>query len=171
MEQYRIALNKLDDIAKGQDIRLRHLENGYHLKSSCFDWVIPFFEERLKRRLKNTYDVRTRLRILSLFLSFIEAQNAKKLEDISINHIAAAFEASTDQNHFRSTIREFLSFAAENGWMPTNLSCFVPKFDVIEAYLPFTVQMILKPVWHLSTVLRRVANVHMQYYLFAPGWD
>ena len=57
MEQYRIALNKLDDIAKGQDIRLRHLENGYHLKSSCFDWVIPFFEERLKRRLKNTYDV------------------------------------------------------------------------------------------------------------------
>ena len=31
--------------------------------------------------------------------------------------------------------------------------------------------MILKPVWHLSTVLRRVANVHMQYYLFAPGWD
>ena len=63
MEQYRIALNKLDDIAKGQDIRLRHLENGYHLKSSCFDWVIPFFEERLKRRLKNTYDVRTRLRI------------------------------------------------------------------------------------------------------------
>lgn len=55
MEQYRIALNKLDDIAKGQDIRLRHLENGYHLKSSCFDWVIPFFEERLKRRLKNTY--------------------------------------------------------------------------------------------------------------------
>lgn len=127
MEQYRIALNKLDDIAKGQDIRLRHLENGYHLKSSCFDWVIPFFEERLKRRLKNTYDVRTRLRILSLFLSFIETQNAKKLEDISINHIAAAFEASTDQNHFRSTIREFLSFAAENGWMPTNLSCFVPK--------------------------------------------
>ena len=127
MEQYRIALNKLDDIAKGQDIRLRHLENGYHLKSSCFDWVIPFFEERLKRRLKNTYDVRTRLRILSLFLSFIETQNAKKLEDISINHIAAAFEASTDQNHFRSTIREFLSFAAEHGWMPTNLSCFVPK--------------------------------------------
>ena len=127
MEQYRIALNKLDDIAKGQDIRLRHLENGYHLKSSCFDWVIPFFEERLKRRLKNTYDVRTRLRILSLFLSFIETQNAKKLEDISINHIAAAFEASTDQNHFRSTIREFLSFVAENGWMPTNLSCFVPK--------------------------------------------
>lgn len=127
MEQYRIALNKLDDIAKGQDIRLRHLENGYHLKSSCFDWVIPFFEERLKRRLKNTYDVRTRLRILSLFLSFVETQNAKKLEDISINHIAAAFEASTDQNHFRSTIREFLSFAAENGWMPTNLSCFVPK--------------------------------------------
>ena len=59
MEQYRIALNKLDDIAKGQDIRLRHLENGYHLKSSCFDWVIPFFEERLKRRLKNTYDVTT----------------------------------------------------------------------------------------------------------------
>ena len=85
MEQYRIALNKLDDIAKGHDIRLRHLENGYHLKSSCFDWVIPFFEERLKRRLKNTYDVRTRLRILSLFLSFIETQNAKKLEDISIN--------------------------------------------------------------------------------------
>lgn len=64
---------------------------------------------------------------MSLFLSFIETQNAKKLEDISINHIAAAFEVSTDQNHFRSTIREFLSFAAENGWMPTNLSCFVPK--------------------------------------------
>ena len=84
MEQYRIALNKLDDIAKGQDIRLRHLENGYHLKSSCFDWVIPFFEERLKRRLKNTYDVRTRLRILSLFLSFIETQNAKKLEDSTL---------------------------------------------------------------------------------------
>ena len=132
MEQYRIALNKLDDIAKGQDIRLRHLENGYHLKSSCFDWVIPFFEERLKRRLKNTYDVRTRLRILSLFLSFIETQNAKKLEDISINHIAAAFEASTDQNHFRSTIREFLSFAAENGWMPTRAdapdACAVARY-------------------------------------------
>lgn len=77
MEQYRIALNKLDDIAKGQDIRLRHLENGYHLKSSCFDWVIPFFEERLKRRLKNTYDVRTRLRILSLFLSLLRHKTRK----------------------------------------------------------------------------------------------
>ena len=127
MEQYRIALNKLDDVSKGHDIRLRHLENGYHLKSSCFNWVIPFFEDRLKQRLKSDSDIRTRLRILSLFLSFIETQNAKKLEDISINHIAAAFEASTDQNHFHSTIREFLCFAAEMGWMPTNLSCFVPK--------------------------------------------
>lgn len=33
MEQYRIALNKLDDIAKNQDIRLRHLRNGYQLKT------------------------------------------------------------------------------------------------------------------------------------------
>lgn len=127
MEQYKIAMNKLADVAQGQDIRLRHLENGYRLESSCFDWVVPFFEDRLKKRLKNAYDVRTRLRMLSIFLSFVEAQHISKLEDISIDHIAAAFEASTDHPHFHSAICEFLCFAAEMEWMPTNLSCFVPK--------------------------------------------
>lgn len=118
MEQYRIALNKLDDIAKGQDIRLRHLENGYHLKSSCFDWVIPFFEERLKRRLKNTYDVRTRLRILSLFLSFIETQNAKKLEDISINHIAAALKRPQTRTTFAVQSASSLALLRKMGGCP-----------------------------------------------------
>lgn len=127
MEQYRIALNKLADVAQGQDIRLRHLENGYHLESSCFDWTIPLFEDRLRKRLKNVYDVRARLRVLSIFLSFVETQHVSKLEDISIDHIAAAFEASTNRPHFHSAVCEFLCFAAEMGWTPTNLSYFVPK--------------------------------------------
>lgn len=127
MEQYRIAVNKLSDVAQGQDIRLRHLYNGYRLETSCFDWVLPVFEDRLEERLKSTDDVRTRLRILSTFLSFIEARGVTQLKNIGIDHIAAAFEASTDRPHFHSSICEFLSLASEMEWMPTDLSYFVPK--------------------------------------------
>lgn len=127
MEQYRIALNKLSDVVHGQEISLRHLQNGYHLESSRFDWTIPLFADKLNRRLKNADDVKMRLRILSIFLSFIEEQDVDELEAISINHIAAAFEASTDKGHFCCVIREFLRFAADMEWMPTNLSYFVPK--------------------------------------------
>ena len=127
MEPYRIAMNKLADVAQGRDIRLRHLPNGYHLETSCFDWVLPIFEDKLKKRLKNPDDIRLRLRILSVFLSFIESHGIAKLEDISINLIADAFRESPDHPHFHSSICEFLSFAATMGWMPTDLSCFVPK--------------------------------------------
>lgn len=127
IEQYKIAMNKLADVAQGQDIRLRHLQNGYHLAQSCFDWTISLFEGRLREKLKNIYDIRTRLRLLSLFFSFIESQGVTELADININHIAAAFGESKDQAHFHCAICEFLTFAAEMGWVSHNLSCFVPK--------------------------------------------
>ena len=127
MEQYHIALNKLSDAAQGQELSLRHLQNGYHLELSRFDWVIPPFADRLNGRLKNANDVKVRLRILSMFLSFVEGQGVNELKAISINHIAAAFEAATDKAHFCCVIREFLHFAADMEWMPTDLSYFVPK--------------------------------------------
>lgn len=127
MEQYHIALNKLSDAAQGQELSLRHLQNGYHLELSRFDWVIPPFADRLNGRLKNANDVKVRLRILSMFLSFVEGQGVNELKAIRINHIAAAFEAATDKAHFCCVIREFLHFAADMEWMPTDLSYFVPK--------------------------------------------
>ena len=126
METYRIALNKLSDVAQDRDISLRHLQNGYCLRTSRFDWTIPLFANKLNMRLKNADDVKKRLRILSIFLSSIEEQDVDELKTLSINHIAVAFEASTDKVHFCCVIREFLRFAADMEWIPTDLSYFVP---------------------------------------------
>lgn len=126
MEQYEIAFHKLSDVAYGQEIRLRHLLT-VPLKATQFDWMLPLFEEKIRRRLKNPADIKTRVQNLSLFFAHLESQNIFTLTEVNIDHIASAFANAEDKPHFRSTMREFLTYAADMKWVPVDLSSFVPK--------------------------------------------
>lgn len=74
IEQYKIAMNKLADVAQRQDIRLRHLQNGYHLEQSCFDWTIPLFEVRLREAERHLWHQN---QIASSVIVFIICQKSR----------------------------------------------------------------------------------------------
>ena len=136
MEQYSIALNKLADEAAGQEIQLNHRRFPVGPELTRFLWVLPEIENRLKIRLKNQQDIRGRIQELRNFLAYLEAEGICMLADINVNHLAEAFRHAGDKPRFHSVMCEFLELSFKQGWIPMDLSCFVPQ---VRAHKPVPV--------------------------------
>lgn len=126
MEQYRIALNKLADEADGREIQLNHRRFPRSRETVIFAWALSEMEHRLEGRLKNAQDVRGRIHELQSFFVYLEDSGVKSLRDIRINHLSEGFSRAGDKPRFHSVMCEFLKLSFKEGWMPLDLSCFVP---------------------------------------------
>lgn len=125
--EYTIALNKLTDAVAGQKIQLYHGTCPTYPELTCFSWVLPEMESRLKSRLRNKDDIRSRMKELRNFLAYLEIKGINTLSDLNLNHLAETFRNAKDKYHFHSAVCEFLQYAFSNGWIPSDISCFVPK--------------------------------------------
>lgn len=136
MEQYSIALNKLADEAAGHELQLNHRYFPTGPEVTYFSWVLPEIENQMQKRLKNQQDIKGRMQELRCFLAYLEAEGIQALDEININHLSDSFRHARDKPRFHSVICEFLKLASKQGWIPMDLSCFVPQ---VRAHKPVPV--------------------------------
>lgn len=159
MSTYRNSIARIDHA----------LDGDYHWKPvsrekqpyvlSCFSNIINEYESFLVETGKTEKDVRSRIHVLSRFLSHVDSSEITSLSDITAEVIYSGFETEGSKGEFCKSVRSFFRYAYRRDLIDTDLSAVVPEFarhkPVPTAYSSDEVTAILESIDRTSDIGKR----------------